>query len=86
MARGWIHQNTFNGSLCPCLNHSLVVAQAVARARDVARDAAVCCPRDTSKMRNRLLTPSMSKARYNAEAILKTYELFIYTDVSYVTN
>jgi hypothetical protein len=72
--------------VCPCLKHSLVIAQAVARARDVARDDAVCCPRETFKMKNRLLTPSMSKLRYNVVAILKTYELFIYTGVSYVSN
>jgi hypothetical protein len=41
----------------------------------------------TFQMRERLLTPSLAKPRYNAEEILKTYELFVYGDIHwYSTN
>jgi hypothetical protein len=33
-----------------------------------------------------LLTLSLAKPRYNAEAILKTYALFVYGDIQYITN
>jgi hypothetical protein len=39
-------------------------------------DVAFRSPRDTIII-TRLLTPSMAKPRYNAETIIKTYELFI---------
>ena len=52
-----------------------------------------CCPRhsvmlpaETSEMIKRLLTLFLAKLRYNAEAIFKTYELFIYGNIQYVTN
>lgn len=48
--------------------------------------AAVTCrsgavqPAETFDITKRLLTPSLAKPRQNAEAVLKTYELFVYED------
>jgi hypothetical protein len=33
-----------------------------------------------------LLTLPLAKKRHNAKAILKTYELFTYADIHYITN
>jgi hypothetical protein len=48
--------------------------------------AALCCLRGHQKCEKGLLALSLAKLRYNTEAILKTYELFIYGDTHYITN
>jgi len=44
-------------------------------------------PAEIFVIKESLLTLSLAKPRQNAaEAILKTYELFIYGDIQYITN
>jgi len=40
----------------------------------------------TFEIRKRLLNTSLAQPRQNIEAILKTYKLFIYGDIDYITN
>ena len=55
-------------------------AQPVAREQNVARDTVVRLPTETSGLRIFLLNPSLAWPRLKAEAIVKTYELFIDRD------
>jgi hypothetical protein len=43
-------------------------------------------PPDTFEMRKYILTLLLAKPKKSAEAILKTYELFIYGNVQYITS
>jgi hypothetical protein len=43
-------------------------------------------PTEAFGMRNGLLSPSLPKPRQNAEAIVKTYELFIYGDIHHIRS
>jgi hypothetical protein len=43
-------------------------------------------PAETLEMRKRLPTLPLARPRYNAETVLKTYEMFIYGDIRYITN
>jgi len=51
------------------------------RAQYVGRDTALHCPRRHFEMIKRLLILSLAKRREKAEAVLKTYELFICGDI-----
>jgi hypothetical protein len=58
-------------------------SQPVARGKHVIRDNELSAlPAETFEMRKHLLTLALLKPRKNAEAILKSYRLFIYGDVS----
>jgi len=43
-------------------------------------------PKEISLMRKGVLNFSLAKSRTNNEAILKTYQLFIYEDVNYIID
>jgi hypothetical protein len=43
-------------------------------------------PAETFETRKRLVTPSPAKLRESAGAISKTYVLFIYGNIRYITN
>jgi len=42
-------------------------------------------PAETFEMRKCFSTPSLAKLRYNAQAVLKIYELFICGYIHYIT-
>jgi hypothetical protein len=45
-----------------------------------------CAASGDIEMINGFSTSYLAKPRYNTEAVLKTYELFIYGDIHYSTN
>ena len=60
-------------------------SQPIARRQHVARDRALCCLRRFEK-RKGLVILSLSKPRFSAEAIWKTYSLFICADSGFIAN
>ena len=63
------------------------------QARSTRSSRSTCCsllrvmlPAKSIERRKHLLTISVAKPRYNAEAVLKTYDLFIYGDTHYTNN
>ena len=58
--------------------------QPVALRQHVARDTVIFSG-EKLDMSKRLLTFSLAKPRLNTESLFKTYELFIYGEIHYVT-
>jgi hypothetical protein len=59
--------------------------QPVVRRQNVARDNYFACGNILNEKKRRL-TLYLVKAKYNAKAVLETYQLFIYGYIHYITN
>jgi hypothetical protein len=59
-------------------------AESMAHKQNAAQDTASCCPQ--GHIGKSILNLSLAKLRWTTQAILKTYELFVYRDIHYITN